>query len=213
VDRSLDRVIRTLKKLDLYDDALIILTSDHGEEFWEHGGFEHGHSLYQEVIRVPLVIKRPGASSHARVDRPVSTGSLTSTILDLCGLEHEIEPSFHPSLAPFLTGSEENPPDQPILSTGVIYFEDRVGVLFDGMKYTRALVSGREELFDLAADPAERSSVAGERPEALERARRIVADHRRAAAETRRRYVGSDEEEAVADRERLEALRSLGYVD
>ena len=43
----------------MYGNSLIVFTSDHGEEFWEHGGFEHGHTLYNEVLRVPLIIKPP----------------------------------------------------------------------------------------------------------------------------------------------------------
>lgn len=52
-------LIAELKKLNLYDQTMIIITSDHGEEFYEHKGWEHGHSLYNELIRVPLIIKFP----------------------------------------------------------------------------------------------------------------------------------------------------------
>jgi len=62
IDRRIGTVVAKLKSLGLYDDALIVLASDHGEEFWEHGGFEHGHTLYQELLEVP-----PGRGrGHAR---------------------------------------------------------------------------------------------------------------------------------------------------
>ena len=62
VDENVGRLLGHLRETGQYDDALIIVASDHGEEFWEHDGFEHGHTLYNEVLRVPLMIKLPGGS-------------------------------------------------------------------------------------------------------------------------------------------------------
>jgi arylsulfatase len=59
VDECIGQVVATLKRLGIYDDTLVVFVSDHGEEFWEHGSFEHGHSLYDELIHVPLLIKPP----------------------------------------------------------------------------------------------------------------------------------------------------------
>ena len=67
VDDNVGRILQTLRDLGLYDEALIVLTSDHGEEFWEHGGYEHGHTLYDELLRVPLILKLPGSSTTANV--------------------------------------------------------------------------------------------------------------------------------------------------
>ena len=58
-DDRIGRLMAALKDLGLYDDSLIVLTSDHGEEFWDHGGVDHGHSFYNELVSVPLIIKLP----------------------------------------------------------------------------------------------------------------------------------------------------------
>ncbi|MBU1073826.1 sulfatase, partial [bacterium] len=60
-DACLSKLWATLRELGIWDSALVIVTSDHGEEFFEHGGFEHGHSLMPEVTGVPLLIRQPGA--------------------------------------------------------------------------------------------------------------------------------------------------------
>ncbi len=70
----------------LRDDDLVVIYSDHGEEFWDHGGFEHGHSLHQELVQVPLVIAGPGVTP-GRLDAPVSLLDITPTVLDWYGLD------------------------------------------------------------------------------------------------------------------------------
>ena len=75
-----------MKKLNRYDDTVIIITADHGEEFGEHGRFTHG-GLYDTVIHVPLVIANSGAGEGLVVERQVSLIDLAPTILDLVGIE------------------------------------------------------------------------------------------------------------------------------
>ena len=81
VDRNVGQLLDSLKEMNRYSDALIVLTSDHGEEFWEHGGFEHGHSVFDELLRIPLLIKRPHSPASVITER-VSTQSVLTTILD-----------------------------------------------------------------------------------------------------------------------------------
>ena len=59
VDDQIARLRRKLASVGRWDDALIVVVADHGEEFWDHGGFEHGHSHYDEIIRVPLIVRHP----------------------------------------------------------------------------------------------------------------------------------------------------------
>lgn len=77
---------RSLERRGLYDDALIVLTSDHGEELFEHGGFSHGYSLHEELLRVPLSIKLPKQRTGVRVTSRVSLADVTPTVLDAVGL-------------------------------------------------------------------------------------------------------------------------------
>ena len=76
-----------LTQLGLADRTIVIITADHGEEFGDHGGMGHGRTLYQEVLRVPLVIAAPGLLAPAVVPAPVSLLDVTPTVLDLLGLE------------------------------------------------------------------------------------------------------------------------------
>ena len=72
LDRYLDVLFDRLKSLDLYDDTLIAVTADHGEEFREHGGWWHGTTLYEEQMHVPLIVKRPHEPLPGTVDSPVA---------------------------------------------------------------------------------------------------------------------------------------------
>jgi len=80
-------VIQVLKEKDLYRDALVAVLSDHGEEFYEHGGWEHGHSVYRELISIPLVIKYPGNGRQGRVDDLVSIADVPGLIIAALGIE------------------------------------------------------------------------------------------------------------------------------
>jgi arylsulfatase A-like enzyme len=85
-DRQFGAFLDMLRYLGLYEQSLIILVSDHGEEFYEHGGFDHGHTLYEELLRVPLLVKYPGRlGAGTRVSTRVSTLDIPPTILALLG--------------------------------------------------------------------------------------------------------------------------------
>ena len=113
VDHNIGRILDRLQELGIYNDSLIVLASDHGEEHWEHAGFEHGHTLYGELVRVPLILKLPeshregGAMSSDAVADRVGIGSITSTVMDLCGIEGDDRPLTYPSLAPLWGGRPE----------------------------------------------------------------------------------------------------------
>jgi hypothetical protein len=88
LDRHLGEFLDHLKARGLYDDALIVLTSDHGEEFHEHGGWWHGTTLYDEQIRIPLLVKPPKgtAGPRGRVDGIARSLDIAPTILAMCGV-------------------------------------------------------------------------------------------------------------------------------
>ena len=100
VDDNVGEITAELKRLGIYDETLIVFASDHGEEFWEHGSFEHGHTLYEELIRIPFFIKLPGQALKLRDDRRVSSGSIFATVLDLCGIKSDPRWLSYPPLTP-----------------------------------------------------------------------------------------------------------------
>jgi arylsulfatase A-like enzyme len=84
-DAQVGRLLDGLRAAGLAEGVVVALHSDHGEEFWEHGGFEHGHALVEEVLRVPLIVAAPGLQP-GRVAARVRSLDLGPTLLELCGL-------------------------------------------------------------------------------------------------------------------------------
>lgn len=212
VDANAARVLDLLRELGLYDRMLVAFTSDHGEEFWEHGSFEHGHALYDEVIRVPLLFKLPGGGSRGRFSEAVSSVSLTATLLDLLGLLEGAGPFSAGSLTGYWKPGATPPAAVPPLSTGVLYYEEKISLIFDGLKYIRNEQTGREELFDLGRDPHERVSLSSSSPERIEEARALIEQQVEAAAQLRHALDLPDESVLKPDAEWMNDLRKLGYV-
>ena len=210
-DRELGRLFERLEDLGLYDDTLIVLTSDHGEEFWEHEGFEHGHTLYEEVLDVPLIIKLPRQTQGTLVATPVTLENVFPTILTLCGLGFEPDDLSATSLFA-ADGTALDAPSAPLVSTGNLYYQDRIAVLFDGWKYIRFFESGAEELYDLENDPREAVSLVAHASSELEEGRRRCDAALASAEAVRVRLgVGSGERGALSEAE-LEELQRLGYA-
>ena len=86
VDEEFGRLRRGLEALGRWDRSLVIVVGDHGEEFWEHGGFEHAHSHHREVLQVPLIVRRPEGSAAVREGRARQIDILP-TMLEYAGLD------------------------------------------------------------------------------------------------------------------------------
>jgi arylsulfatase A-like enzyme len=211
VDDNVGRFLDHLRESGVYDDSLIIFSSDHGEEFWEHGGFEHGHSLYDEVIKVPLMIKLPGQRETGSRRAHVSTESIMPTILDLLELEAE-DAAFSAASLAWAWEPDRAEPMTPVISTGLRYFEDRIAVIFRDMKQIHWLVSGRDQLFDLDQDPGETSSIADANPELIDEAQNLVTRHEALSLQIRQLLGLPTTGEGVLDPALLEQLRALGYI-
>ena len=87
-DMQINRLLDALEQRNFLDEAIIVFTSDHGEEFWEHGGIEHSHSHHREVIEIPLVIVGPGMTTGKRED-VASIIDIVPTIRAMIGLRPE----------------------------------------------------------------------------------------------------------------------------
>jgi arylsulfatase A-like enzyme len=212
VDENIGRLVAKLKDLNLYDDTLIIFTADHGEEFWEHGGFEHGHSLYNEVLHVPLIFKLPSSQQKSRIEALVSTQRLAPTILDICKIDSEGYPFPLDSLSFFWSNPSDSPGTQTIVSSGNFWYDGRICVIFDKSKYILNLVTSKEELYDLSKDPGEEFSLANSYPEKIREAREILLQYQDEAKKLRIDFRIEDDNKRTYRKEMEEALRSLGYI-
>jgi arylsulfatase A-like enzyme len=106
VDAHFGELLRRLAARGLYDDALIIAVADHGEAFVEHGWLEHGKSLYEEELWVPMVIRHPGGAGAGSVEETTSIAAVFGTVLKTVGLENAVEPPCFPTA---LGASDERP--------------------------------------------------------------------------------------------------------
>jgi arylsulfatase A-like enzyme len=220
VDDSLGRLLDQLRKDELFDGALVVLTSDHGEEFWEHGRFEHGHSMYEELLHVPLMIKLPGSRESRAgpgvVSAPVAITSVYPTILELCSLEVDAPSLSATSLVPLLEAPGAPPgwSAAPLVARFPMYYAPQEAVRIGNLKYIRHPATGHEELYDLKADPGEANSLVAAAGEALSRARAALAASAERSEALRAALRSGDEPEArtLTDDEKAQ-LRSLGYIE
>lgn len=212
VDHHIGELLDTLENLGIYDDTLIILTSDHGEEFWDHDGFEHGHTLYNELIHVPLMVKLPGGGAGARVATNVSTQALLPTITELTGLDVAAPDPNTPSFAPLAKDPDAYYPDHPIASGAILYYSDMDSVIQGNEKFIEDHVTGRERLFNLESDPGEHNSLLESHPSETG-AGRAALDALTEHGNALRESFGGDAtlEHDISDQDK-EALRSIGYL-
>lgn len=155
-DREFGRFLQALKEKGLYDRALIVFLSDHGEEFLDHGGWVHGHTLFDELVRVPLVVKYPG-NRHGgrRIGRQVQLIDVLPTILNTQGMPVPAAPAVagRPLEESFDAAGAERP---AVLETKYREYV-AYGARTRAHKYVRQVgPQPRELLFDLARDPRER---------------------------------------------------------
>ncbi len=134
--------------------ATIVVFSDHGEEHWEHGGFEHGHALHEELLRVPLIVRAPGFGP-IRVQGAVSLLDVAPTLRELAGLPKS--ESHGLSLVSAMRG-ETPVPARPLGFGRPLYGRDAWGVVADGDKWW--IREGTEVVYDLDADPGEARNLA-----------------------------------------------------
>lgn len=210
VDAEIGRFLDALREAGLYDDALLVFAADHGEEFWDHDGFEHGHTLYEELVGVPLIIKPPGRAAARVVDDAVAIYDVAPTVLALCGLPAVTAPKAV-SLAGYLGGPTPAPGPRPVFASGTLFSSNFECVVFEGWKYIRSATTGREELFRLADDPLERRSLALDFPDVAARGRYLIDEHAR-TTESFRVLHGISNPEIELDADEIERLRSLGYL-
>ena len=200
-DAQLGRLMSALERAHVIDRTLIVVTADHGESLGEHGERDHGIFVYDNVLRVPLIIHAPGVVPR-RVSDVAQLTDILPTVLDFAGLGWPAVDGV--SLRAVMNGQHE--PDRPA------YAESLYATRF-GWSALRALEderfkyidAPRQELYDLSRDPFEEHNIAAERPA-------LAGVMARRLARIGDRWNGLAYS-AIADTvSRGQALASLGYV-
>jgi arylsulfatase A-like enzyme len=217
-DRWVGTLLDELGTLGVADQSMIVLTADHGEGLWDHGRRGHGADLYQEQIRVPLLVHYAGMKDRdaARIAAPVSLLDLVPTMLGALAIERPAELEGH-DLGPLTRGRARD------TALDYVYAElDLDGRSFQAMRLgpSKLIVRRgevkpplrRQKLFDLAADPGERTDLGANDDQRARVQRLTTAIERWTAAiagragTTRPRPVGE------IDPKVEEQLRGLGYI-
>ena len=222
IDEEIRRLYRRLEETGRARQTLLVITSDHGEEFWDHAlaehasgddprgywGIGHGHTMFEELLRVPLILHGPGVVGNRRVACIGRQIDVVPTALDLLGVARP--PGLRGrSLASLLAESSESkdcPAAVPVIAESPAYGPDSKAVIWKGRKLI-VRGKGEELLFDLRQDPGESRNLAGSHPD-LAAALRAILERELAGMTTRGKSDAMD-----LDEETKRQLRALGYLN
>jgi choline-sulfatase len=151
-------IMEALERRELSGDTMIVVVADHGEEFWDHGSVGHGHSVYEELIRIPMVIRVPGLTRSVKVPSSSGLVDIVPTVFDALGQPRPQGLSGR-SLMPELRGTISDAP--PVALAG---FMDGFRAIVVGKRKLIQRSDRRFTLHDLQADPSEQRDVSAARP-------------------------------------------------
>ncbi|MCA9576452.1 MAG: sulfatase [Myxococcales bacterium] len=214
-DVHFQAIMDGLERRHLADDTLVIVTSDHGEEFWDHGSVGHGHSLYEELLHVPMFVRHPGLPQ-GRIAREVGADvglvDVLPTIFDALGLPIPSGVAGR-SFLPALLGESSGVPQVTVSG----FMENWRAVTSADLKLILR-ANGQHRLFDLSRDPREEHDIAAEQPLAVVHLRAMLglrlaeAEPVLSGAARRSRPPRHRPQSTTIDAETREQLRALGYL-
>jgi arylsulfatase A-like enzyme len=208
-DGQVGRLFDGLEDLGLAGDTLQVLTSDHGEEFWDHGGFEHGHTLFSELTHIPLIVRLDGRLTPGRVSAGVGHVDVAPTLCELTDIAAPEQFTGH-SLVPLARSAAGSAEHRSVLAHGNFWGPplsswregpDKLILPADGGRAAPLLFSWLEDMRE------ERDRASGEAQRVAELTRHL----RSAEALLARQYSAPGAQVELSDAER-DVLRGLGYV-
>jgi len=208
VDEQFHRVLERLDALGLSARTAIVILADHGEEFHDHGGVRHGYTMYDEQIRVPLIVRLPGfTDAGMRIDDQVRLLDVMPTALALLGMEipKQVQGT---SLLPLLTGAKS----RPLPAVSEWGYRRLVSFRAPPWKLIYDIETETPMLFHLERDPLEREDLRLEEPRVVSRLTSemtdILADALEAGEE-----IPADTGDLALTQAQIDRLEALGYVD
>lgn len=209
IDTEIGTLLDNLKKEGLYDNTLIILAADHGDAFGLHGSIGHSKAPYDEVIRVPLIIKFPKSSYAGKVVKnQVRLIDVMPTILDFLNIKIDGRLEGFSLLTYIDNKDRNNKNDFPKYAISEIYNKvlgiDSLSIRTVGFKYIHFRNKG-DELYDLKADPEEKNNIIELKPSVAEEFRQMLPPI--LSAKNQKRV-----KQATLDKKTIEELKALGYI-
>lgn len=222
-DSSFAKIVDNLRKVGILNKTIIILTSDHGEEFWEHGGFAHGHTVYNELLHVPLIIGYIPHLPEKRIKSYVQLLDLFPTILSLVGIKNDFELRGRDLATAALTDKQIN---EEILFEGVLFGSEKKAILKDGwklientgkknkgsfhplgdlMKYKYPKYKKGFELYNINQDFSEKYNMINNYPQ-------IVINLKKQLFVFRMSLPDIKQQRKTKLKKKLDDLKSLGYI-
>ena len=207
VDTVVGKLLDLLRSVGLLDRMVVVITADHGEEFYDHENWGHGHSLYNELLHVPLIVRYPAVLPMGkRIDEIVRSVDVMPTILEL----GDVPPPaglVGRSLVPLMQGEPWTP--LPAYAELINRFGEGRAFIAGGKKLIEVTMGGTERrvFYDLGADPAEARDLMADRADALVYEQQLAAVHAWAAQRRTDSAVTRPSDEM---KRRLDAL---GYVN
>jgi len=182
IDEQIGRLLDTLAKQGQLERTVVAVTADHGEEFWDHGHFFHGQTLYDELLHVPLIVWAPGAAAAGTViQRPVRMIDLAPSLLEWTALEQPA--TFEGRRLSEVIVAPDAPGDDLIATATQAQFPTRYALRSGDLKLIESLDTGRRELYAIATDPGEKNDLAAVRPDDLARLEARLAAARKVLRE------------------------------
>ncbi|MFH1622512.1 MAG: sulfatase [Candidatus Omnitrophota bacterium] len=212
-DWHVSKIIEALEDSNILDNTIIIITSDHGEEFSDHGGVFHGYAIYNEHLHVPLIISGPQLSkAKSRVSSVVRSIDIMPTIFDLLNIE-KTEGIMGKSLLPLL---ESGSTQKDRLFFSEMHLKGAYGknvhllsLLKDDWKLIFDLQHNRYEMYDLSNDPGEKNNLAASNTDKLKQLSKVLSEF--ASLKSLVEGFGQKEPRQV-EQSAIENLKSLGYI-
>jgi choline-sulfatase len=216
-------IINNLEKSGISDKTIIILTADHGEEFWEHNSFEHGHSLHNEVLNVPLIMKYSAKLPVKRIKYSIQLIDLFPTLLSITQIKKDFV-ARGKDLLPIILNNK--PIKEEIFSEGITYGSEKKAILKDGWKliYDTGIKSEKSrdflggliqipdpeykegyELYNIEQDFSEKNNLLDDFPQIATRLKMALLKFKANAQALAK-------EKKTKLKEKLEDLKTLGYI-
>jgi len=207
-DRWVGELLAELKKSAAYRNSVVVIIADHGEELFDHGGIDHGHSVHEEVLRVPLLVKWPaGVQADGRVSQTVGLADLTGTLAQLAGA-----PSID-GLGRRVLPRRDRGVGGEVYSEGLMHGSEQTALTTDDYRITYHPSGGEFEVYDRRTDRAEQFDLShtGEAAEVRERLKLLTDEALRNARETTPSEEGMPQPTELPAETRRR-LRTLGYL-